>query len=174
MASVLSRRERIMVELARRAAEITEGHPVSDPFRVTFGVITRGGSLEGLHETQRYGLAIVDTDESKTPKIQQVTAVLTVAMEFSAWVSDGEQPSTTGNRVMADLQRKFREDLNLTEPDDGVTAELDRQLSENVVEVRNQLFIDGFADRKISGAVFWNITYKHFTDDPRALTGSLT
>lgn len=165
----LSRRERIMREIRRRMAEIKVGLPEEDPFRVEFGVITRGSSLEGLHETAgRYAMAILDTDEVKSPKIQQMVNQLTVSLEFFAWVDQGEDPSSIGNKVMADVQRKMREDLNLTEPDDGRPLQ-DRQLSEHVEEVRNQLFIDGYADRKISGVLFYSVTYKHGINDPRIL-----
>jgi len=166
----LSRRERIMREVRRRMDEIEQGQPTSDPFQVTFGVVTRGSSLEGIHETEgKYSLAILDTDEQKNPKIQQIVAILTVVLEFFAWVDDGEEPSSVGNKVMTDIQRKMREDLNLTEPDDGKRSLQDRQLSENVEEIRNQMFIDGYADRKINGAVFYNILYKHGVNDPRLL-----
>ena len=168
----LSRRERIMREIRRRMDEIELGQPQDDPFQVTFGVVTRGSSLEGIHETEgKYSLAILDTDEQKSPKIQQMVALLTVALEFFAWVEEGEQPSSVGNKVMTDIQRKMREDLNLTEPDDGRNVQ-DRQLSENVEEIRNQMFIDGYADRKINGVVFYNITYKHGVNDPRLLVSA--
>jgi hypothetical protein len=164
----LSRRERIMREIARRARGLTEGQPPSDPYLTTFGLVTRGSSLEGVHETVGpYALAIVDTDEQANIQIQHYIRRLTVVLEFSAYVDSGEEPSEVANRVLADLQRKFREDLNLTEPDDGVRALLDRKLAVNVEEVRTQLFIDGYDARKVSGALFLLVTYKTGAQDPR-------
>lgn len=171
----VSRRERIVAEVRRRLADIQEGQPVSDPYRITFGVVTRGSPLEGIHSTYRFGCAVIDTDEQKLPKINQMDSILTVVVEFAARVDVNEEPSEVGNRVMTDIQRKMREDLNLTEPDDpdDTRPALERALSENVIEVRNQLFIDGFDDRKITGAVFFNVLYKHAINDPRTLVSSL-
>lgn len=172
MADELSRRERIMREVCRRLSEIQEGQPTDDPFRVTFGVVTRGSSLEGIHKTEKYACSVLDTEETKIPKINQMDVLLRVVVEFSAWVDDGVQPSQVGNLVLLDLQRKMREDLKLTEPDDG-RPRVERELSNNVVETGNQLFIEGFADRRITGALFLNVSYKHGIQDPRELVSSL-
>lgn len=169
----LSRRERIMREIERRMRTMSEGQPTDDPYGTTFAVITRGSDLEGIHATARHGLAILDVEERKSAKINQMNVFLRVSLEFRSWVDQEESPSTVGNQVMADVQRRMREDLHLTEPDDGELAELDRQLSENVVEVGNELFIDGFADRQITGAVTFEVLYKHGIDDPRELVSPL-
>lgn len=167
-----TRRERIMAEICRRMDTMQIGQPEADPYQVTFGVVTRGSPLEGLHKTVRCGLAILDTDEFKSPKINQMDVNLRVVMEFFSWVESGEEPSVTGNRIMGDIQRRMREDFNLTEPDDGRPV-LDRQVAEHVEETGNQLFIDGVQDTQISGAVTWNIRYKHGINDPRELVSSL-
>ncbi len=133
-------------------------------------MVARGAQLEEMHETARYGLAILDTDEVVNPRIQQYVCRLTVVVEFLAWVDQvsGETPSTVANKVLGAIQRRMREDIHLTEPEGSpVLPELDRQLSENVQEVRSGFFIDGYADRKVSGASFWEITYKRGIADPR-------
>lgn len=163
----LTRRERILVEVERRITEITQGAPEADPYQVTFSLVSRGAPLEGLHMAAgQYACSIIDTDESKNRKLQQSNNVLVAVIEFHVWVDDGEQPSTTLNKVLGDVQRKMREDAALTEPDDGRPL-IDRQLTTDVEEVRNQLFIDGISDRKVSGAIFYNIAYKHGVNDPR-------
>ena len=167
-----TRRERIVAEIDRRMKTMESGQPTSDPYQTTFEVVTRGSSLEGLHKTVKYGLAILDTDEFKSPKINQMDVNLRVVMEFFAWVEQDEEPSVAGNRVMGDIQRRMREDINLTEPDDGRSVN-DRQIAEHVEETGNQLFIDGVQDTQISGAVTWNIRYKHGINDPRELVSSL-
>jgi hypothetical protein len=167
-----SRRERIMVEIERRMKTMQQGQPTSDPYRTTFEVITRGSPLEGLHKTVKIGLAILDTTEFKSPSINCMSVNLRVVMEFFVWVDTNEQPSSVGNRVMADIQRRMREDFNLTEPEDGRPL-LERKIAEHVEEVGNDMFIDGVQDTQITGAVTWNIRYKHGINDPRELVSSL-
>ncbi len=167
-----SRRERIMVEVCRRLRTMEKGAPASDPYDTTLGVVTRGAPLEGLHKTVQCAAAVIDADEVKTPKINQMDSAIRVVIEFFVWVESGDTPSTASNRVMADIQRRLREDLKLTEPDDGRPLE-DRELSNNVTEINNQLFIDGISDTQVTGAVTWNITYKHDINDPRVLVSSL-
>jgi hypothetical protein len=166
-----SRRERILEEIKRRMCEMDEGHPGSDPYTVTWDVVTRSG-LEGLHDRKRHALSIVDTDENKTPKIQQMDANLRVVLEFRVFLETEEEASPAVNRVMTDIQRKMREDLHLTEPDDG-RALNERELSESVVEIGNQTNIGGFLDRQAGGVVFYNVKYKHAIQDPRELVASL-
>lgn len=173
MASELSRRERICREVFRRLDAMTVGQPADDPYLTSFDFLTRGSPLEQAHETEAAAATILDVDESKAIKIGQYVVTLRLNIEFIAWVnvSKREEPSTVGNRVLADVQRLMREDIMLTEPDDGRLLK-DRQLAENVVEVGNQLFVDGFLDARITGAVFYVITYKHSEQDPRELVTS--
>ena len=174
--ATLTRRERIMAEITRRIGEIQQGSPVADPYNVTFSEITRGSHLEALHGSAEtgFGISILDTDEDKVPKFQQKQCSLTVVMEFIGMIDDGEAPSAVGNRIMGDIQRKMAEDVYLTEPDDGITPLVDRQLAEEIDEVKNQLFIDGYADIKVSGAVFFRVRYKHSVKDPRIIAGVTT
>ncbi len=170
--TTLTRRERIMEEVARRLGEMTQGDPVSDPYLTTLEFVSRGASLEGLHSTYRTAAAILDADENKTPKINQMDCQLRVTVEFFAYVDTNQTPSSAGNKILGDIQRKMREDIHLTEPDDGRPVG-DRQLSEHIVEVGNQLFIDGVSDTQITGAITYNITYKHGINDPRVLVSAL-
>lgn len=167
-----TRRERIMVEVKRRLEQVESGLPAADPFLSTFEAITRGAPLEGIHLTAGRALAIIDTEERKTAKINRMNCALIVVVEFLGWVDDGREPSSVGNEILGDLQRKMREDLHLTEPDDGRALNL-RQLSNNVVEQGSQLFIDGLQDTKISGAVTFQINYTHGINDPRELVSAL-
>ncbi len=168
-----TRRERIVAEIFRRLSSMQAGQPTSDPFQTTFEVVTRGSSLEGIHKTGKSGLAILDAVEFKTPKINQMDVQLQVTLEFLSWVDTGETPSGVGNRILGDIQRRMREDINLTEPDDGRPVK-DRQIAYHVEEMSNEMFIDGVQDTIISGAVTWNIRYKHAINDPRELVSSLT
>ena len=167
----MTRRERIMQEVVRRMDEMQEGQPVADPYRTTFGVVTRGSSLEGVHRTQKAACTVMSTEERKTPKISQVDAFLRVVVEFMSWIGDSEQPDQTLNRVMGDIQRKMREDVHLTEPDDGRPL-VERELSFDVEESGNQGFVDGYSDKQVTGAVFWTIKYKHAPNDPREYAGN--
>lgn len=165
----LTIRERIMVEVVRRLTTMEAGAPADDPYLVGFGRVTRGASLEELHEMAPSGCSVTDTDERKTPNIQCMHCRLTVVVEFVAWVDPGaEDPDTVGNRYLGAVQRRMREDIYLTEPDDGERTALQRRLCYNVVELRNQLFVDSVYDQKVTGASFWEIEYRHAISDPRA------
>lgn len=170
--STLTRRQRIVNEIERRIGEIVQGSPAADPYLLQFDVITRGSKLEALHRAgdSGFGISIIDTDESKTVKFQQKQCNLTVVFEFLGYIADGEKASDVGNRILGTIQRKMAEDIHLTEPDDGRTL-VERQLTEEIDEVRNQLFIDGYADLTVTGAIFFNIKYKHAIVDPRELAG---
>lgn len=159
-----------MREIVRRLETMTAGQPIEDPYQITFSVVTRG-PLEGAHETARYGAAVLDTEERTSDNIGWYDAIMTVVIEFQAWVDQGEQPGEVLGRVLADIQRRMREDAALTEPDDGVTLLRDRQLTSDVKETANQLFIDGMGDRLVRGASFWNVVYKRAIDDPRQYVG---
>ena len=169
--AVLTLRERIMAELKRRLSEVVAGAPVDDPYTIGFNMVTRGTSLEERHETVETACTILDTDERVIVKIQQVVRILTVLVEFVAFCDpndDEDAASQKANEVLGMIQRKMKEDLNLTEPDGTPsTSVFDRQLSENVQEVRSQLFLDGYADRKVTGVSAWEITYKTHVSDPR-------
>ena len=172
-ADVLTIRERIMREVERRLRTMKAGSPSGDPYQVEFALVTRGGSLEAMHDSENSGCSVIDSDERKVARIQQMACQLVVVVEFVAWVSvDDESPSEVGNRYLGAVQRRMREDIHFTEPDDGARSELDRQLAHNVVEVRNQLFVDGAYDRKVTGAAFYEVSYKHGISDPRIRVGT--
>lgn len=164
-----------MRQIVRTLDEMQEGQPTSDPYSTTFDVIVRGSSLEGLHRTAKAACSILSTEEQKVPKISQFDAAIRVVIEFFSYVDAGPdgQPNPDGtlNRVLGDIQRRMREDVHLTEPDDGRDL-IDRQLSVDVEETGNQGFIDGYADQTISGAVFYRVKYKHAPNDPREVAGN--
>jgi hypothetical protein len=170
---VLTIRERILQEVHRRLATIVQGAPATDPYPVAFGLVSRGSSLEEVHLTHRYACSVLDSDEQVSRRHQQVVRQLVFAVEFSAAVDGSEDPSTVANRALGVVQRRLREDFHLTEPDDGIRSELDRQLVEGIEELRNQLFIDGYGDRYVSGAAFFQVTYKTDSKDPRTRVGNL-
>lgn len=168
--NVDTRRQRIVAEVVRRLKEMNAGQPVSDPYRITFGVVTHG-PLEGIHDEERYACGVMDPEERTLPKINQYDANLRLVVEFSAWVDDGEQPGQVLNRILGDVQRKLREDPHLTEPDDGRPL-VDRELAVDVEETGSALFVEGFADQKANGAAFWEVRYKRAIDDPREYVGT--
>lgn len=160
----ITRRERILNALVNVMKNMEDGRPTTDPYSVTWDVVTRG-PIEGIHERKRYALSIIDQEESKDPIIGQSVVTLRVVLEFRVYLDVNEEASIVVNRVLGDVQRRIREDIYLTQ-DDG------EQLSLNLVESGNQVFIDGYADKQVGGAVFVNILYKHAIDDPRLYVGN--
>lgn len=161
-----TRRELILQALCDLFTTQKEGQPTGNAYTLTWDVVTRN-PLEGIHDAKRYALAIHDPEEAKTPKIQQYDVVLRVILEFRAFLDREEIGSVVGNRILGDIARRVREDIYLT------TADFPGGLVENVVETGNDLEVEGFADRRIRGAVFVNVQYKHAIQDPRELVSGL-
>jgi hypothetical protein len=146
-----SLREQIMEHLVRRFEDIREGR---DGFKTTWNVVVRRPMTKTEVGMGR-ALGLYDTDEVKTPQIGHMMCTMSVVCEFFYAMNLGDEPSTELNTMLTDIQRTMRLDVNCS------------GLSINIVEVRNELDIDGPADRLVAGVCEFQVQYRHSLDDPR-------
>ena len=107
-------------------------------------------------------MAIFDTNERNTPEIGHSLKTLEVGIEFflvTKYGSDNDQNSSELNRLLTDIQRAIRVDIQMS------------GLAINSVETRSEFDLDGPGERLVGGITFWNITYRHKENDPRKLLG---
>lgn len=83
-----------------------------------------------------------------------MTCRLRVATEFVYSMKIGDEPLTELNRILVDIQRLMRSDIQAG------------GLCLNIVESSSELDLDGPEDRLVGGIVFWEVLYKHATQDP--------
>ncbi len=67
---------------------------------------------------------------------------------------------------MADVQITMRSDINSTESVSPLC-----QLTINIVELRNELDVEGPKDNLVGGVIVWSILYRHSALDPTKLPG---
>lgn len=151
-ANELSRRERIMVAIKVLFVDMMEG---VDDYTVTWDRVKRS-PIDAFEATMRTSLAILDTRELKNTDVHDLTrATLRVIFEAKYRLRTGDEPSTELNRLILDIQRKIREDINLG----GLTL--------NITEAGNELDIEGHQDNIVTAVVFVDILYRHVISDPR-------
>jgi hypothetical protein len=147
----VSRRESILQHVADRFRAMREGQ---DDYTTTWNAVVRR-PLTKAEVSLGNAIGMYDTEEEKVSEIGRYRSTLTVVIEFFHTLKHGEEPSTELNRMLADVQRAMRVDVTCG------------GLSYNVVETKNELDIDGPADRLVAGIVEFQISYKHTLDDPR-------
>lgn len=149
----LSRREQIMLHLVDRFKGLRRN---VDNYTTTWNVVVRRPMTNT--ETQLGdAMGIFDVSERKEFRIGHVDAFLTVNLEFFHKVRDGDEPSTELNRMLLDVQRACRSDINCG----GLTI--------NILEMTNELDIEGPTDRLVAGVVEIEIHYRHALNDPSAV-----
>lgn len=148
---LLSKREQIMQHLQQRFSALRAGE---DGYTTTWNVVTRR-PLTKQEVAMGDAIAIFDTGEEKTAEIGFYRCMLYVSAEFFYALKTGDDPSTELNRLLVDIQRAIRVDVTCG----GVAF--------NMVELRNELDIDGPADRLVAGVVEFQVQYRHLIDDPR-------
>lgn len=166
MAEPISIRESALAALEAYFSAQTKGQPASDPYDFTWDLVQRQ-PLGDLGTRQGFALAILDTDELKPLGFGWAQPVLNVTLEFMALVDPDSNPSTVGNCVLANIQRRLRADRRLASQNNGVALVID------MTENGNALEIEDYADRQIRGQVFIEVRYKHALNDPRVVVGSL-
>jgi hypothetical protein len=146
----ISKRERIMTHLKERFEAIQSG---IDGFSTTWNQVTRQ-PLSKSAVAMGDCLGLFDIREEKTPHMQFMLCTLTVVVEFYSRMQLGDDPATELNRMLLDVQRTFRSDIQCG------------GLALNIVETKNELDIDGPGDSLVAGVVEVQVQYRHYVDDP--------
>lgn len=170
----LSLRERIIREVVRRFETQREGLPTGTtalgepaPYDFAWDVVIRQPLTED-EKRKRYALAVIDPAEVKEFQIHTFRARLNLELRFHVLagqvLSRGEDVSQVANMILLNIERRVMEDIQLGEGGSSVATD---KLADQVILVGSELDIDSFQDRKIEGAVFVDVLYKHVHGDPR-------
>lgn len=149
-------RERLLEAIRDSFEGVVSGQPAGDPYLFAWDMVTReppGAKVTG----KRHVLGVFDPSETPTPRVGYFEEQLRVVLEFWVHAGRSEEPSPKINEVLGQVQRRAAEDVVL----DGRTYHLE--------EVGSEVDVAGPDDRTLRGAVFYDVTYKHDEDDPRAL-----
>jgi hypothetical protein len=146
----VSKRERIMEHLKARFEAVQKG---VDGYSTTWNLVTRE-PLSKSAVAMGDCVGLFDIRETKTPSMQHMTCELTVVVEFYCRMQLGDNPGTELNRMLLDVQRTIRSDIQCS------------GLALNIVENKNELDIDGPGDSLVAGVVEFLVQYRHLVDDP--------
>lgn len=149
----VSMREAIMEHLATRFKNVRAG---VDGYSTTWNTVARR-PIGKAEINMGNVVGIFDTEEIKTRDMQFTRSQLRVMVEFFYTLKIGDEPSTELNRMLVDVQRLMLSDIYCG------------GLSLNIVENRNELDIDGPADRIVAGVAEFQVQYRHSVHDPRRM-----
>lgn len=159
--SELTVRERILRQIKAELENMGTDYPFE------WSYVTRADL-----DTREYGkartIAILDTAETKTPRIGHTEASLTVILQWTGTLDRGDDPSAKANEVLGAVYRRLRENWTLVEDGTGI------QLALDLNEQSNTLDIADARDRMIGGTNTIQVVYRHSRDDPRVLGSSFT
>jgi hypothetical protein len=148
-----SMREQIMEHLATRFKNVRSG---ADGYTTTWNTVARR-PIAVTEIKMGNVLGVFDVSEVKTPDMQFTRSAMRVMVEFFYVMQMGDEPSTELNRMLLDVQRTMLSDIYCG------------GLSLNTVEIRNELDIDGPADRVVAGVAEFQVLYRHNVHDPRRM-----
>lgn len=113
--------------------------------------------LTANEKTHSPAVGIFDGPERKSPEVGRSRCTLALSTEFHFKLGKGDNPSEVGRRVMGEVQTVMCSDIYCG----GLTL--------NIVEVGNELDVEGPNDTSVSGIIFWEILYRHSAGNPRQM-----
>lgn len=149
-------RSRIMRHLLDRFTTCRAG---VDGRHITWGAVSDTPFSEKEAQFAPERIALIDVRERKRPEVGYSRCELTVNAEFHATLAKGDKPNEIANQVLGEVQAVMLSDIYCG----GLTLD--------IVEVGNELEVEGSNDTSVSGIVFWEILYRHKAGDPRKLVG---
>jgi hypothetical protein len=146
---------RIMAHLVKRFSDCRAG---LDGRFITWNTVTDGpiGSAEA---NLGNALSVSDGRERKKPEVGFERCQLEVQSEFKIKLAMGDNPKQVANAVLGEIQTIMLSDIYCG------------GLSLHIVEVGNELDVDGPSDQSVAGIVFWEIQYRHKAGNPRLAQG---
>lgn len=148
-------RERIMEVFRKRFLAQQRG---VNGAAVTWDVVERR-PLTSDEQSRGYALAIFDTSQKKKDLVGKTECYLNCVFEFYVTLSEGDEPGTFGNTILAEVQRVAMLDLNMAEGDGF-------QLTVDVQEKGDELEIIAPEPNHISGVLVVEVTYRHKSGKP--------
>ena len=147
-------RERALNRLVSNFASIQAGQPSSDPYQSVYDYVRRNPLDEDSYK-KRLTLGVHDVSAKRQQGFQWTMYHLRVVLEFRCLLQTGEVASTVGNDIIGEITRKIWEDKQLG------------GLAIDVIDESDELYIDDFDRRQLSGAVFLEIQLRTLPHDPR-------
>ena len=142
-------------ETALIALENVVATMATDPdYMLHWGRVSRAPLIDADWK-KKYSCGVHDTTEKVDRTANFWYRSLNVVIEFRVTVEQNESPSQEAGRVLGQLQRRIMENDTLG----GVVI--------NVQEGGNELYVDFEDARKVSGALFVVVQYRHAENDPR-------
>jgi hypothetical protein len=141
------------------------GEPAADPYDFEWAVVQRE-PLQDAQRRQRFALAVLDGPEEKALGLDVTWPNFSVSLDFSTLMEREEKPSQLLNCILLNIQRRLRSDPRLTNVNGGTPIVI------TMWEVGNDVNIESYLDREVSGTVFIIVKYKHSENDPRLVAGS--
>lgn len=100
-------------------------------------------------------IGIFDGRENKKPEVGSSRATLSLMTEFHVRLAKGDKPNRIANLVLGEVQSIMLSDIYAG------------GLCLNIVEVGNELDVEGPQDTAVSGIIFWEVQYRHKAGNPR-------
>ena len=151
-------RERILVELVR----LFDTQEVSGGYTFTWDSVSRAPLLE-RQRRHDYELAIIDREEFKDIQMQWQHATVAIDFEWSSLLSRDDVPSIRANQILLAMERRLNENIYLYEGGENTG----QQLALRAWTIGNEYMVQNETDKRIEGAMFVRVLYKHVTADPR-------
>ena len=133
---------------------VVANQPAADPYPFAWNLVTRT-RLRTRPRGKPRCLSIMEQTEVAQLEGAFISKQLRVRVEFIVGVPRSRNPSEVMNEALLAVQRRIREDITLS---DTVL---------NTVEISNEIEIPSQDSRKVRGAVFLELVYRHARDDPR-------
>ena len=151
-------RERCLAFLEDHFKSQKQGSPGPDPYSITWSIVDRA-EIADMSHGKAYTLAIFEGTETSdfgvSTTVGVINKTLRIDLEFHAMLEAKQRPSTEGNRIIGEIQRRMMEDETLG------------GLAIWIQEAGNELRIDNTVDRQIEGTVTFNMLFRHSRRDPR-------
>jgi hypothetical protein len=150
----LTVRELAITALTDALEAITLGAPSGDPYTIQFDLVQRNPLIEEAWK-KRLSIGVHDTAEDVKDGQNLRDCLLNVVLEFRRVLDTSEVGSTAGNEILGAIERKIGEDRTLG----GHVIDC--------IESRNEVYVEDFNKRQLSGAVWLALHYRTAALDPR-------
>jgi hypothetical protein len=148
-------RDQIMSHLVKRFEDCIAGQGGR---YMTWNAVT-DAPLTSAEKVLGNAVGIYDGRERKKPEMGLTRSTLEVQTEFLVKLAMGDNPAKVGRAVLGEVAAVMMSDIYCG------------GLSLHIVEVGNELDVDGPKDQSVAGIVFWEVYYRHQAGDPRKRQG---
>jgi hypothetical protein len=158
----LTVREQIVCAITERYSSMISGQPAADPYTIQFDFVRRNPLDEeswkkfltmGVHDTKE----MVEVGPTRTDRFLSVMIEWRRMIMATEIVNNIGAASTIANEIMGNIQKRLWEDNTFG------------QLAIDVQEMGNEVYIEDFDRRQLSGVLEFRVHYRTMSNDPRAI-----